>query len=131
MDRGGPVAIVMAWQDAVNRRDAAGLLALSGRDIELVGPRGSARGRHLLRDWLDRAGLRLDTGRVFARGAVVVVEQRGAWHDAETGALIGTAELASCFHVADGRVARYARYDGLAEALVAGGLGRADEIPAR
>jgi hypothetical protein len=125
----GPVAVVAAWQDAVNRQDVERLVALSSPDIELGGPRGSGRGSGLLRLWFRRAGLRLRTRRVFARGEVVVVAQRGVWRDGETGEVVGEADFASCFRVAGERVARFARYDSLDAALAAAGLTQADETP--
>lgn len=122
------VATVQAWQDAANRGDVERLLRLSHPDIELVGPRGGGRGHQLLRDWLGRAGLRLATLRVFARGAVVVVAQRGEWRSPETGALVGEADVVSAFHVSDRRVTRLARHDNLDVALNDAGLDYSDEI---
>lgn len=119
------VAVVLAWQDAVNRQDADRLLALSAPDIEVVGPRGSGYGHQLVRDWLARAGLRLTTERIFARGEVVVVAQQGVW----LGAAPLERHLASRFRVTGGRVAQFARYDDLASALAAAGLGDGDEVP--
>jgi SnoaL-like domain len=122
-----PVAVVRAWQDAANSQDTARLLELSAPAVEIVGPRGAGRGHQLLRDWLGRAGLSLETLRVFARGDVVVVAQRGVWRSAETGEVTGEAEIASCFRVEGGRVARFARYDSLDGALADAGLTHGDE----
>ena len=119
------VAVVLAWQDAVNRQDADRLVALSAPDIEVAGPRGSGYGHQLLREWLARAGLRLTTERIFARDEVVVVAQEGVW----LGAAPAARHLASRFRVTGGRVAQFARYDDLAGALAAAGLGDADEVP--
>jgi SnoaL-like domain len=123
------VAVVCAWQEAVNRQDADGLLALSTPGIEVVGPRGSGYGHALLREWLARAGLRLTTERIFARGEVVVVAQRGVWAGQVPGAAPVERHLASRFRVTGGRVAQFARYDDLATALAAAGLDDADEVP--
>src|SRR3712207_7719526 len=57
---------VRAWHEAVNRGDVDALLALSDDEIEIGGPRGSARGSAVLRDWLERAGIRLEPCRWFA-----------------------------------------------------------------
>jgi ketosteroid isomerase-like protein len=122
-----PVELVAAWHAAVNARDVDRLLALSSPAIELVGPRGIAKGHDALRGWLDRAGLTLDPQRVFARGDAVVVAAHATWRAPDTGAVIGDADVASCFRVAGDQVAQYARYDTLAEALAAGGLSDADE----
>ena len=51
--------VVRAWHDAVSRGDANALVALSADDIEVGGPRGSAHGHAILRDWLERAGIQL------------------------------------------------------------------------
>jgi ribosomal protein S18 acetylase RimI-like enzyme len=120
--------IAEAWQQAANNQDSERLVALSDHNIELVGPRGSGYGHQLLRDWLSRAGLTLKTQRAFGRGGTIVLAQRGTWRSAETGAVTGESDLASWFEIGGGRVARFARYDSLDQALAAAGLTRADEI---
>jgi hypothetical protein len=129
MQHESPVAIVQAWQEAVNRQDVARLVALSSPDIEIAGPRGSGHGVDLLREWLDRAHLQLAPQRAFARGNVVVVAHHGVWRADATGAVGGAADFATCFYVGGGRVARFARYDSLDSALAAASLTYADEIP--
>lgn len=124
-----PLNIARAWQDAANRRDADGLESLSDPEIEIVGPRGSIRGRLHLRDWLARAGLSLESRRSFARGDAVVLEQHGTWRSVKTGEIIGEADIASSFRIADGRVARIARFDQLGDALRDASLGEEDDVP--
>jgi hypothetical protein len=123
-----PVAVVQAWQEAANRQDAERLVELSAPDVEVVGPRGSGRGHQLLRDWLARAGVTLETRRAFARGDAVVLAQTGVWRSAETGEVAGERAIASRFRVRGGRVAQVARYDDLAAALREAGLGESDEL---
>ena len=123
-----PLAVVQGWQDAVNARDTERVLALSDSEIEIVGPRGTARGHDALRQWMDHARVTLRPLRTFARGEIVVVAQHGVWRSPGTDEPMGEAEVASVFHVRGGRVTRYARYDTLADALEAGGLGEADEV---
>lgn len=120
-------SIALAWQEAVNQRDVVHLLALSDPHIEIVGPRGSAYGHDILRQWLERAGLHIEHHRLFAKGDEVVVAGHGVWRDIDTGALIGEADMASHFRVTDERVAYYARFDHLADALTAAHLTDADE----
>lgn len=123
------VAVVQEWQEAANHQDIERLLALSDPEIEIVGPRGAGYGHQLLRDWLGRAGLTLETRRVFGRGEVVVLAQHGVWRSVETGEFRGEADLASRFRVkGGGRVVQFARYDSLDEALSHAGLGWEDEI---
>lgn len=124
------LAVARAWQDAANRADVERLLALSHEDVEIAGPRGSVRGREVLRVWLARAGLTLDTRRVFARGGEVVMAQQGVWRSSDTGGVVGEAGVATRFRVEGGRVAYLARFDALEDALAAAGLGEADEAAA-
>ena len=100
MQTENPVTIVYAWQDAANQQDAARMIEVSDPNIEIVGPRGSAVGYQILRDWLGRAGLTLTTLRTFAREDRVVLAQHGVWQSLETGAPAGEASLASSFQVA-------------------------------
>ncbi|HTE21138.1 MAG TPA: nuclear transport factor 2 family protein [Armatimonadota bacterium] len=129
MECESPLAVVQAWQAAVNCRDTDSLVELSSAGIEIAGPRGAGRGHALLREWVDRAGLTLETLQAFVRGNVVVVAQRGTWRSVETGEELGAQDLASCFRVEGGRVVRFARYDTLEAALQDAGLDRADERP--
>lgn len=123
-----PIEIVHAWVAAANAQDIERLVALSDLAIEVGGPRGSGRGSQLLRDWMGRAGLTLETQRTFARGNTVVLAQRGIWRAPETGAVTGDRALASLFQVDGQHVVKFARYDTLDAALAAGGLDMADKM---
>ncbi len=127
MQRDSPLAIVHAWQDAANARDVARLLEMSDPGIEIVGPHGSGRGHQLLRDWLGRAGLSLETRRVFVRGDAIVLAQHGVWRSVETGEVTGEAEIASRFRVDAQRVVQFARHDSLDAALAEAGLDYSDD----
>lgn len=131
MQQADAVAVVQAWQAAANGQDGDRLIDLSDPNIEIVGPRGSGFGALLLREWLARAGLTLETQRIFARDQVVVVAQHGVWRSVETGEVQGEADLASRFRVVDGRVVQFARHDQLDQALEAAGLDPADELVGR
>jgi len=87
-----------------------------------VGPRGSSFVHQVLRDWLARAGLRLQTLGTFVDGNIVVVEQHGVWRSLETWEVTGEKIVASVFHVDDRHIVRFARYDNLNAALEAAGL---------
>ena len=118
--------VVRAWHEAVNRGDADALVALSDDDIEVGGPRGSARGLAILRDWLDRAGIQLAPRRWFASPAELVVEQIATWRGPD-GAATDPQIIASSFTVENEKVTRTIRYETLEEALAATGLSLADE----
>jgi hypothetical protein len=125
-----PTTVVREWQRASNEKNIDRLLELSDPDVEVSGPRGSVKGHGVLREWLLRAGLSLETLRTFARADAVVVSQRGVWKSPETGETIGVSEIATRFLVKDGRVAQIARHDGddaLDAALEEAGLTREDE----
>jgi hypothetical protein len=119
--------IVRAWHEAVNRGDADAVVALSHDDIEVGGPRGSARGSVVLRDWLGRAGIQLEPRRWFDSPSELVVEQVATWQG-QDGAVTDPQLIASSFTVEDGKVMRTIRYGSLEEALAATGLTLADEV---
>jgi ketosteroid isomerase-like protein len=125
-ERSAAERTVRVWQEAVNGGDIERLLDLSDESVEIVGPRGVARGHDVLRDWAMRAGAQFHPRRVFARDDAVVVEQRGVWRS-ESGEVVGEQDVATVFSVADGRVTRVARLDDLAEALRQAGLSESDE----
>jgi hypothetical protein len=122
------VATVLAWHDALNASDADRLVALSSDDVEVGGPRGVASGVQLLRDWLARAGVRLEPGRIFARSGTVVVEERGEWWAAQTGEVTGRQDVACVFEVRNGQVAGVIRHTDLSAALLAAGLNQSDKV---
>ena len=86
-----------------------------------------ARGREVLREWLERANVRLDTRRVFEQAGRVVVEQHALWRT-ESGAVKGEAAVATRFDVQHGVVVQVERYDDLSKALAAAGLTEVDVV---
>jgi ketosteroid isomerase-like protein len=120
--------VVAAWHEALNAGDADRLVELSHPEIEVGGPRGTGRGASLLREWVERAGIRLDPLRVFHEAETVVVEQEARWRSPETGEMSGSQVVASSFVVRDGRVASVSRFSDLSEALRAAGLGGSQEV---
>ena len=112
------IRIVRDWHEALNAGDADRLVALSHPDVEVGGPRGSGHGTDLLREWVARAGIRIEPRRTFHRAETVVVEGEARWGEAETGG----QTVGSIFVVRDGQVSRVVRYPALASALLAAGL---------
>lgn len=122
-----PLEITQLWVEAANAENADRLLELSDSNIEIVGPRGSAFGHQILREWLERAGLSLTTLQTFTRDNAVVLAQHGVWRSPENGEIIGEANVASEFRVKDQKVVKYARYETLNETLKSAGLNFSDE----
>lgn len=121
--------VVNAWHDALNRGDVDALAALVTEDVEIGGPRGATRGVATMRDWVGRAGIRLDPLRSFQRGPTLVVEQQASWRSPETAEVQSTDTVASVFVVHDGRIGLVVRYPSVTEAFAAAGLTEADSVP--
>jgi ketosteroid isomerase-like protein len=110
------IETVAAWHEALNSGDVKCLLDLSHPDVEMGGPRGTVRGAQTLREWVDRAKIRLEPERVFHEKDTVVAQQRAEWQAG------GQQTVASIFVVRDELVRSVVRYPGLAEALRAANL---------
>lgn len=119
--------VVEAWHDALNGGEVARLVELSHPEVEVGGPRGTGRGVQLLREWVDRANIRLELRHVFHHADTVVVEQWAEWRSADTGRVTGGQTVGSVFVVRDDRVTRITRYPDLADALGATGLDESHE----
>jgi ketosteroid isomerase-like protein len=122
------VAIVQAWHQALNDGDVDRLVALSSANVEVGGPRGSARGAQVLREWFGRAGIQLEPRQVFRHGRTVVVEEEAEWRAPGSEAVTGRQMPASVFLVEDGLVTSVIRYADLASALAATGLARTAKV---
>ena len=119
---------VLAWHEALNAGDAESVASLAHPEVEVGGPRGSARGRQVLKDWVARANVRLEPLRSFKCGGTMVVEEAATWRDAQTGESVGAATVATVFELDGGLVTGIFRYDGLEDALRNAGLDGSDEI---
>ncbi|MEX1181827.1 MAG: hypothetical protein WEF86_01230 [Gemmatimonadota bacterium] len=122
-----PLSVVLEWQATVNADAADRLLHLVAEDVVIIGPRGVAIGREIMRHWLMRARLRSTTYDAFQKDDVVVVAQHARWHSA-SGDVSGEADVAARAVVADGLITEYERYDRLADALKAAGLTEKDRV---
>ena len=119
------IQTVTAWHEALNSGDEQRLVALSHPDVEVGGPRGSAHGAQILREWVDRTNIRLEPGRTFGEADTVVVEQQAEWQSADPG---GRQTVASVFVVSDGLVTSVVRCPDLASALRAANLDASHEV---
>ncbi len=104
------LSVALDWLDAIARRDRDRLLALSSADIVLHGPRGAAKGHEALARWFEAVQFRAVPKTAYARDRRLLVLHASQWRDAD-GAPAGTAESASVFTVAGGKVVGYHRND--------------------
>ena len=119
---------VLAWHEALNAGDAERVASLSHPEVEIGGPRGSARGRQVLKDWVAHANVRLEPLRLFQRDQTVVAEEAATWSDAGSRETIGEATVATVFELDGGLVTGVFRHDGVEDALRGAGLDGSDEI---
>lgn len=128
----GSLGVVEEWLSAVNRGDNQRVQELSAENVEIVGPRGSARGRQVLAEWLARAGFSAVALRWFCGSdGTVVVEQEARWSDVDSGKELGRARIGSQFTITAGVVAYYQRHESLDQALAAAGLDTTAEVAHR
>jgi SnoaL-like protein len=120
---------VLAWIDAVNAGDTERALELTTPDVAIVGPRGTGRGREVLRAWLGQAGATFVTRAIYTGSDTAVVDQRGIWRDPTSGAILGEADVATRFRVVAGQVAEIQRYESVAAALRDASLTHATRAP--
>ncbi len=120
--------VVLAWHEVLNAGDAERLASLSHPEVEIGGPRGTARGRQVLKDWVGRANVRLEPLRSFQGARTVVVEEAATWRDPETGETIGEATVATVFMLDEDLVSGIFRHDNLEDALRSAGLDDSDRV---
>jgi ketosteroid isomerase-like protein len=118
---------VTAWHEALNAGDVERLLKLSHSDVVVGGPRGRGHGAQLLREWVDRANIHLEPGRMFHEADTVVVEQEAEWPSTQAGESNSARTVASVFVVNDGLVVRVVRYPNVTKALRAADLDESHE----
>jgi hypothetical protein len=121
------VELVRAFERAVSAADVAAAVSLVTEDVEVGGPRGSARGLEVFRGWVSGSGIDLQTVRFFGRGDVAVAAQAARWLGDDA-----VHEVVTEFAERGGRICRVVRHDdGLERALEAARLSSADELPLR
>jgi ketosteroid isomerase-like protein len=107
------MATVLAWHDALNDGDFDTLLSLSSDDIEIGDAGGAAQGHAALREWAQSLDAKVEPGRIYVNGGVVVVEEHTVSVTGESGS------AASAFRVVHDHVTSVFRHDDLASALAA------------
>jgi len=125
----GLLELITAFHEAVNTADADRLASLAAEDVEVGGPRGTAQGKVLLREWVVRVGVQFHPVRIFTAGDVAVVEQDAEWIAPMTGESRGRTIVATLFRARAGLLSSVVRYDSLNDALAAGGLTTLDRTP--
>jgi hypothetical protein len=125
-------AVVRAWMQAFEARDAERLVALTSPELDYTRWRGVERGHDAVRRLLDRqtygVAMYPKALRWFRRDDTVVVEVRIVGRYVDTGKVAEVDHGAGVFVVRDGLVARYAPLPSLAQALAYAGLDEGDQI---
>jgi ketosteroid isomerase-like protein len=119
--------VVRTWHDALNEGEVERLLAHVTPDVEVAGPRGSARGAEQVQEWVARAGIRMVPTAWYVRGDQVVAQEETSWTMPD-GTYSEPMLIATAFQVTDGRVSRIARYSDIGAALNATGLEPSDGV---
>ena len=122
------VELVRRWHDALNERRIDDLVRLVAEDVEIGGPRGTTSGVQVMRDWFERADVRLYPQRIFAVGSTVVVEQAGEWGIDRPENDPDRQVVATIFTVAGGLITGIVRHPDAATALHEAGLNEEDEV---
>lgn len=120
------VEVVREWHETLNQGDLDKLASLVHLDVVISGPRGTVSGVAVLREWFERANIKLHPITYFGREAVVVVEEDGEWMDPTNGEVIGRQHVATLFEVVEGLITRIVRHDQLEVALSDAGLTASD-----
>lgn len=75
-----PPELLRAWHDAVNAKDVDRVLALCAEDVAVGGPRGTGRGREVVRAWLQRSGIELrPQHELVVSDGRAVVHEKARW----------------------------------------------------
>jgi ketosteroid isomerase-like protein len=122
------VSLVQQWHTALNIGDVASLVALLDTRVQLVGPRGTAEGVHLVKEWVERAKVKLLPQRYFALGDTVLIEEVGEWYT--PGAESGTESqvVFTVFSVHNGSIVSIQRHPDLETAQAASGVAFIPEV---
>lgn len=115
------VTVVRRWHDALNAGNVERLLGSVTPDVEIAGPRGSAKGAEQVEKWVGRAGIKMVPTQWFASGDQVVVQEETTWTQ-QDGTLTEPVLIATAFRVTGDRVSGITRYNDIGAALNATGL---------
>jgi hypothetical protein len=116
--------LIIAWHDAVNKRDLAAARALVTDPVEVAGPRGthSITAREFA-DWIITSGIRLRPLSAHPVDDVtMIIEQEATWPDnADTeAAATPPTPVATLFRTRNGSLSSIRRFASLHDALRAG-----------
>lgn len=112
--------VIKKWTDALNSGDVNALVEASESDIAIAGPRGTAKGVEVLREWYAHTHLTFDVEELLVHGKQAISLGIAHWHNDE-GSETGSANTAFLMKVSsNGRIAELSRHDeGLEAALAA------------
>lgn len=109
-----PRHVVQQFHDHLNAGRTDDVLALLTEDVAIGGPRGDARGKRVVHDWIARARITMEPRRWIVQDDHVIVEQQATWQSDDG---LSTQPVATLFTFTGDLISGIFRYRDQAEAL--------------
>lgn len=122
------IKLAEQWIELCNRQDVEGLASITAEELEVHGPKGSkGLDENGLKEWMERANLKLKTFEKYARDNKVLMGQHGTWLN-EDASVKGEEDVYTVLVIDDQKVSAIARFNDKEQAFDVSGLGEADKV---
>lgn len=116
------VAIAENWTEWCNKKNIDELKAITEEEFEVSGPNGTAvLDTEGIKDWLNRAGIRLETFEIYADNNKIILSQHAEWLE-QDGSVEGRQDVYTFLTIINDKVKSLARFDDKEDAFEASGL---------
>lgn len=116
------VAIAENWTEWCNKKNIDELKAITEEEFEVSGPKGTAvLDTEGIKDWLNRAGIRLETFEIYADNNKIILSQHAEWLE-QDGSVKGSQDVYTFLTIINDKVKSLARFDDKEDAFEASGL---------
>ena len=116
------------WIACCNVRDLEGLSEITAEELEVHGPKGTATiDKTGLKEWMERAKLKLETFEHYTRDNKVVMGQHGTWLHTD-GTIKGEQDVYTVLVFDGEKVSALGRFDDKEQAFDVTGLEEGDRI---
>ncbi|WP_411842485.1 hypothetical protein [Salinicoccus sp. HZC-1] len=124
----GTIEIAEQWIELCNSQDIEGLASITSEELEVHGPKGTTTlNKEDLKEWMERANLKLENFEAYARDNKAIMGQHGTWLN-EDDSVKGEQEVYTVLVIEDQKVSALARFDDKEQAFDVSGLEEADKI---